>query len=65
MNEFPLSNFPYTRTYRFSMEDIAKLSDLSQRLRKSQAEIVREALCEYYENHKDEEFSLQPAAQEA
>lgn len=61
MNEFPLSNFPYTRTYRFSMEDIAKLSDLSQRLRKSQAEIIRESLDEYYENHKDEEFSAQPA----
>jgi predicted DNA-binding protein len=60
MNEFPLSNFPYTRTYRFSMEDIAKLSDLSQRFRKSQSDIVREALNEYYENHKDEELQVRP-----
>lgn len=52
---------PINKTYSLRMMQIAKLSDLSTRLRKSQSDIVREAIDEYYESHKDEEFSDQPA----
>ena len=56
---------PINKTYSLRMIQIAKLSDLSNRLRKNQSDIVREAIDEYYENHKDEEAQVQPAAQEA
>lgn len=48
---FPLPNLAYTRTYRFGMEHIAKLSFLAETLRKDQSEIVREAIDEYFEKH--------------
>ncbi len=47
----PLSNYPYTRTYRFGEEHVTKLIDMAQTLRKDQAEIVREAVEEYFERH--------------
>ena len=46
--DIPLPNLPYTRTYRFGMEHIAKLSMLAEMLRKDQSAIVREAIDEYY-----------------
>lgn len=51
MSFIPLSNFPYTRTYRFGEEHIRKLVHLSEASRKDQSEIVREALDEYFERH--------------
>ena len=53
MNEFPLPNLVYSRTFRFALDHIAKLSDLSQRLRKDQSEIVREAIDEYFDRHME------------
>lgn len=51
---FPLPNLAYTRTYRFGMEHIAKLSFLADVLKKDQSEIVRDAIDEYFERHADE-----------
>lgn len=50
---FPLPNLAYTRTYRFGMEHIAKLSFLAGVLNKDQSEIVRDAIDEYFERHSD------------
>jgi predicted transcriptional regulator len=50
---FPIPNLAYTRTYRFGMDHIAKLSFLAGALKKDQSEIVREAIDEYYERHAD------------
>ena len=52
---------PINKTYSLRMMQIAKLSDLSIRLRKSQSDIIREAIDEYYENHKVEESQVIPA----
>lgn len=63
MNEFPLPNFPYTRTYRFGLEHVAMLSDLAQRLRMDQAEIVRLAIEEFFARH-NEQPQPEPAEKE-
>lgn len=52
--EIPLPNLPYTRTYRFGIEHIAKLGMLAEMLRKDQSVIVREAIDEYYARYVDE-----------
>lgn len=55
---------PINKLFSLRMPQIAKLSDISQRTGKDNSEIVREAIDEYFENHKDEETQVQPAAQE-
>lgn len=52
---FPLPNLAYTRTYRFGMDHIAKLSFLADALKKDQSEIVRDAIDEYYERYSENE----------
>ena len=47
------NEMPINRLFSMRMPQIAKLSDLSQRLDKDQSEIVREALDEYYERHAE------------
>jgi predicted transcriptional regulator len=52
---YPLPNLAYTRTYRFGMDHIAKLSHLAEALHKDQSEIVREAIDEYYARFASDE----------
>ena len=52
------------RTYSMRMLQIARLSDLSQRLRMDQSEIVRQAVDEYFARHNDQ-LQPQPAEKEA
>lgn len=54
MNSYPLPNLAYTRTYRFGMDQIAKLSHLANLLRMDQSAIVRDAIDEYFERHADD-----------
>ena len=65
MNEFPLPNLVYSRTFRFALDHIAKLSDLSQRLRMDQSEIVRLAVDEFFARHAEDQPQPQPAEKEA
>ena len=54
---------PITRTYSMRMLHIAKLSDLSHRLRMDQSEIVRQAIDEFFARHAEDQ--PQPAEKEA